>query len=48
MIKMPQVAGVAFTGSKEVGMHLMRTISTDYPKTCTLLENGWKNDRDHL
>jgi 1-pyrroline-5-carboxylate dehydrogenase len=42
MIKMPQVAGVAFTGSKEVGMHLMRTISTDYPKPA-LLEMGGKN-----
>jgi 1-pyrroline-5-carboxylate dehydrogenase len=34
--------GVAFTGSKEVGMHLMRTISTDYPKPA-LLEMGGKN-----
>jgi 1-pyrroline-5-carboxylate dehydrogenase len=42
VIKMPQVAGVAFTGSKEVGMHLMRTISTDYPKPA-LLEMGGKN-----
>jgi 1-pyrroline-5-carboxylate dehydrogenase len=42
MIKMPQVSGVAFTGSKEIGMHLMRTISTDYPKPA-LLEMGGKN-----
>ena len=42
MIKMPEVDGLAFTGSKEVGMHLMRTISTDYPKPA-LLEMGGKN-----
>jgi 1-pyrroline-5-carboxylate dehydrogenase len=42
MIKMPQVDGLAFTGSKEIGMHLMRTLSTNYPKPA-LLEMGGKN-----
>jgi 1-pyrroline-5-carboxylate dehydrogenase len=37
-----KIDGLAFTGSKEVGMNLMRTLSTHYPKPA-LLEMGGKN-----
>lgn len=42
LVKHPSVAGLAFTGSKEIGMHLMRSISVNYPKPA-LLEMGGKN-----
>ncbi len=42
LIQHPQTAGLAFTGSKDVGMHLMRNLSKDYPKPA-LLEMGGKN-----
>ncbi len=42
LVKHPAIAGLAFTGSKEIGMQLMRAISTDYPKPA-LLEMGGKN-----
>ena len=38
----PGIDGLAFTGSKAVGMKLMQTISRDFPKP-TLLEMGGKN-----
>ena len=38
----PQVAGVVFTGSKEVGMHIYHDLSTRWIKPC-LLELGGKN-----
>jgi 1-pyrroline-5-carboxylate dehydrogenase len=38
----PQVAGVVFTGSKEVGMHIYHSLSTRWIKPC-LLELGGKN-----
>lgn len=42
LVKHPKIAGLAFTGSKETGMHLMRSISVNYPKPA-LLELGGKN-----
>lgn len=42
LVKHPKVAGLAFTGSKEIGMHLMSAISVNYPKPA-LLEMGGKN-----
>jgi 1-pyrroline-5-carboxylate dehydrogenase len=42
LVKHPQIAGLAFTGSKEIGMQLMHAISVDYPKPA-LLEMGGKN-----
>lgn len=42
LVKHPKIAGLAFTGSKDIGMHLMRAISTHYPKPA-LLEMGGKN-----
>lgn len=42
MVKHPKVSGLAFTGSKEVGMHLMSAISKNYVKPA-LLELGGKN-----
>jgi len=38
----PQVAGVVFTGSKEVGMHIYHDLSSRWIKPC-LLELGGKN-----
>ena len=38
----PDVDGVVFTGSKEVGWDLFREFSTDYPKPC-ITELGGKN-----
>jgi 1-pyrroline-5-carboxylate dehydrogenase len=38
----PDVDGVIFTGSKEVGMALYKAFSTDYPKPC-VTEMGGKN-----
>ncbi len=38
----PEVDGVVFTGSKEVGLDLFKTFSTDYPKPC-ITEMGGKN-----
>jgi 1-pyrroline-5-carboxylate dehydrogenase len=38
----PQVEGVIFTGSKEVGLDLFKRFSTDYPKPC-ITEMGGKN-----
>lgn len=42
LVHHPKLAGVVFTGSKDVGMSLMRAISTNYPKPA-LLEMGGKN-----
>jgi 1-pyrroline-5-carboxylate dehydrogenase len=42
LVHHPKVSGLAFTGSKEVGMKLMRAMTSDYPKPC-LLEMGGKN-----
>jgi 1-pyrroline-5-carboxylate dehydrogenase len=42
LVKHPKIAGLAFTGSKEIGMQLMRALSVDYPKPA-LLEMGGKN-----
>ncbi len=38
----PGVDGVVFTGSKEVGLDLFKSFSTDYPKPC-ITEMGGKN-----
>jgi 1-pyrroline-5-carboxylate dehydrogenase len=38
----PDVDGVIFTGSKEVGLDLFKEFSTDYPKPC-ITEMGGKN-----
>lgn len=38
----PQVAGVVFTGSKEVGLHIFKGLSTKWIKPC-LAELGGKN-----
>ncbi len=38
----PKVAGVVFTGSKEVGMHIFKGFSTKWAKPC-LMELGGKN-----
>ena len=38
----PDVDGVVFTGSKEVGLDLFKTFSTDFPKPC-ITEMGGKN-----
>jgi 1-pyrroline-5-carboxylate dehydrogenase len=38
----PKVAGVVFTGSKEVGMHIFKGFSTNWVKPC-LTELGGKN-----
>jgi 1-pyrroline-5-carboxylate dehydrogenase len=38
----PKVAGVVFTGSKEVGMHIFKSFSTTWTKPC-LMELGGKN-----
>ena len=38
----PDVDGVVFTGSKEVGMDLFKGFSTDFPKPC-ITEMGGKN-----
>ncbi|MDP9363141.1 MAG: aldehyde dehydrogenase family protein [Chloroflexota bacterium] len=38
----PDVDGVIFTGSKEVGFDLYKTFSTDFPKPC-ITEMGGKN-----
>jgi 1-pyrroline-5-carboxylate dehydrogenase len=38
----PDVDGVIFTGSKEVGMDLFKSFSTDFPKPC-ITEMGGKN-----
>ena len=38
----PDVDGVVFTGSKEVGLELFKEFSTDYPKPC-ITEMGGKN-----
>jgi len=38
----PDVDGVVFTGSKEVGLELFKEFSTDYPKPC-IAEMGGKN-----
>lgn len=38
----PDVDGVVFTGSKEVGLDLFKRIGTDYPKPC-ISEMGGKN-----
>ncbi|MBI4346440.1 MAG: aldehyde dehydrogenase family protein [Elusimicrobia bacterium] len=40
--KNPGVDGIVFTGSKEVGMHMYREFSKDWPKP-TLMELGGKN-----
>jgi 1-pyrroline-5-carboxylate dehydrogenase len=42
LVTHPQIAGLAFTGSKEIGMHLMKSISVNYAKPA-LLELGGKN-----
>lgn len=42
LVKHPRTSGLVFTGSKDVGMRLMRVLSVDYPKPC-LLEMGGKN-----
>ncbi len=42
MWRHPQVDGVVFTGSKEVGMRMLREFSTAWPKP-TLMELGGKN-----
>jgi 1-pyrroline-5-carboxylate dehydrogenase len=42
MITHPHISGLAFTGSKEVGMKLSRLLSTNYPKPA-LMEMGGKN-----
>lgn len=42
LVKHPKTAGVAFTGSSEVGMALMHAISAKYPKPA-LMEMGGKN-----
>ena len=42
LVTHPKVAGLAFTGSKEIGLRLMQKISTNYPKPC-FLEMGGKN-----
>lgn len=42
MWRHPQVDGVVFTGSKEVGMRMLREFSTAFPKP-TLMELGGKN-----
>jgi 1-pyrroline-5-carboxylate dehydrogenase len=38
----PDVDGVVFTGSKEVGLDLLKHVGTDYPKPC-ITEMGGKN-----
>ena len=38
----PDVDGVVFTGSKEVGLELFKSFSTEYPKPC-ITEMGGKN-----
>jgi 1-pyrroline-5-carboxylate dehydrogenase len=38
----PEVDGVIFTGSKEVGLELFKRFSTDFPKPC-ITEMGGKN-----
>jgi len=38
----PDVAGIVFTGSKEVGMRLLREFVGEYPKPC-IVEMGGKN-----
>ena len=42
LVRHPQADGVVFTGSKQVGMDLLRNFSTVYPKPC-FLELGGKN-----
>ncbi|CAN5702621.1 L-glutamate gamma-semialdehyde dehydrogenase [soil metagenome] len=42
LTKHPDVDGVIFTGSKEVGLDLFREFSTDFPKPC-ITEMGGKN-----
>ncbi|MEO5970020.1 MAG: aldehyde dehydrogenase family protein [Bdellovibrionia bacterium] len=42
LVNHPKIKGLAFTGSKEVGMKLMRVMTSDYAKPC-LLEMGVKN-----
>lgn len=38
----PQIDGVAFTGSKQVGMQILHAVNRDHPKPC-LMEMGGKN-----
>lgn len=42
LVKHPLVDGLAFTGSKDVGMQLMHAINSNFPKP-TLMEMGGKN-----
>lgn len=42
LITHPQCDGIAFTGSKEVGMRIYHQFSKDFPKPC-LMEMGGKN-----
>ncbi|MBI4510570.1 MAG: aldehyde dehydrogenase family protein [Deltaproteobacteria bacterium] len=42
LVRHPGVDGVAFTGSKEVGMDILHALQAVYPKPC-LLEMGGKN-----
>src|SRR5699024_9578790 len=42
LVHHPDTDGVVFTGSKEIGMELHRTFSTDYPKPI-ITEMGGKN-----
>ncbi len=42
LVNHPDVDGVIFTGSKEVGMDLLKSFSTDFPKPC-ITEMGGKN-----
>ncbi|MFL5760655.1 MAG: aldehyde dehydrogenase family protein [Thermomicrobiales bacterium] len=42
LISHPDVDGVIFTGSKEVGLELFKEFSTDFPKPC-ITEMGGKN-----
>lgn len=42
LVTHPKVDGVAFTGSKEVGMRIFHEFSKDFPKPC-LMEMGGKN-----
>lgn len=42
IVKHPKTAGIAFTGSKAVGMRILSTFNTVYPKPA-LLELGGKN-----
>ena len=42
LVSNPDVDGIVFTGSKEVGMRAYRSFSVDYPKPC-ITEMGGKN-----